>query len=213
MSSDSQLPLLTSTNSNTETQHQLLPARSRCRLGKHRTTRNGALVTGRTHLIIGSLTGFVVVGLWLNFIPELFTPDASPTALDRIVLGLRWTAVLQLPLIIGILTVGQQRFWLPEYADGSAPDVGSPLEINKRYLTNTVEQTLLATVGMLALSITVPVTDMNFVPALAILFVLGRISFWVGYHINPYARAFGLVLTFAPTIGVYVNLLWDVAGW
>jgi uncharacterized membrane protein len=168
---------------------------------------------GQTHVIIGILIGFVVIGLWLTFVPDLFTnPDDNSTPIDRIGLGLRWALILQLPLIVGILTVSQQRFWSDKYRDGSAPDIGSAMEINRRYLTNTLEQTFLATIGMLALSITVPFDSMNFVPALAILFVLGRICFWVGYHVNPYARAFGLVLTFLPTIGVYFYVLREFAS-
>lgn len=163
---------------------------------------------GQTQVIIGILIAFVVIGLWLTFVPDLFTKsDDNSEPIDRIGLGLRWAMILQLPLIVGILTVSQQRFWSDEHADGSAPDIGSPMEINRRYLTNTLEQTVLATIGMLALSIKVPFDYMNFVPALAILFVLGRICFWVGYHVNPYTRAFGLALTFVPTIGVYIYVL------
>jgi len=163
---------------------------------------------GQTQVIIGILFAFVVIGLWLTFVPDFFTnPDVNAAPIDRIGLGLRWAMILQLPLIVGILTVSQQRFWSGEHADGSAPDIGSPMEINRRYLTNTLEQTVLATIGMLALSITVPLDYLNFVPALAILFVLGRICFWVGYHVNPYTRAFGLALTFIPTIGVYIYVL------
>jgi hypothetical protein len=165
-------------------------------------------VKGQTQVIIGILIAFVVIGLWLTFVPDLFTnPDDILAPIDRIGLGLRWAVILQLPLIVGILTVSQQRFWSHKHADGSAPDIGSPMEINRRYLTNTLEQTVLATIGMLALSITVPVDCMTFVPALTILFVLGRICFWVGYRVNPYIRAFGLALTFVPTIGVYIYVL------
>jgi hypothetical protein len=42
---------------------------------------------------------------------------------------------------------------------------------------------------------------------LTILFVLGRVLFWVGYHINPYVRAFGFGLTFYPTVVVYAWLI------
>ena len=38
---------------------------------------------------------------------------------------------------------------------------------------------------------------------LTILFVLGRVLFWVGYHYNPYVRAFGFGITFYPTVAVY----------
>lgn len=163
---------------------------------------------GQTQVIIGILIAFVVIGLWLTFVPDLFTsPSDNAATIDRIGLSLRWVMLLQLPLIVGILTVSQQRFWSDEHADGSPPDIGSPMDVNRRYLTNTLEQTMLATIGLVALSVTVPLDYVNFVPALAFLFVLGRICFWVGYHVNPYTRAFGLALTFVPTIGVYIYVL------
>jgi hypothetical protein len=42
---------------------------------------------------------------------------------------------------------------------------------------------------------------------LTILFVLGRILFWLGYHVNPYVRAFGFGITFYPTVAVYAWLV------
>jgi hypothetical protein len=41
-------------------------------------------------------------------------------------------------------------------------------------------------------------------PILTMLFVLGRILFWTGYHKNPHLRAFGFGLTFYPTVAVYI---------
>jgi len=42
---------------------------------------------------------------------------------------------------------------------------------------------------------------------LTILFVLGRALFWLGYHFNPYVRAFGFGITFYPTVAVYAWLV------
>ena len=169
-------------------------------------------MTGRGHIILGILLGFVVIGLWMVFVPGLFEyADVGAAGVDRLGLGLRWAVVVQLPLIAGIVVVSQQRFWSSAHADGSAPNIGSSLEINRRYLTNTLEQSVLSTIGLLALSITVPSQNFSLVPALATLYVIGRICFWVAYHINPYARAFGIALTFAPTLGVYVYLLREFA--
>ncbi len=167
---------------------------------------------GRVYVLTGGLCGFVVIAVWFAYVPDLIAVGHIAETLDRLVLGVRWAALLQVPLALGIVAVAQQRFWSSRYADGSAPISGSSLDINRRYLTNTVEQTLLATVGTLALAVTAPPDYLSFVPALAMLFVLARICFWVGYLIHPYARAFGLVLTLAPTIAVYIYVLTDLAN-
>ena len=42
---------------------------------------------------------------------------------------------------------------------------------------------------------------------LTALFLLGRILFWIGYHQNPYLRAFGFGITFYPTMGAFIWLV------
>ncbi|MEM7366596.1 MAG: MAPEG family protein [Pseudomonadota bacterium] len=165
-------------------------------------------MNGRLHVTLSALAGFVVIGLWFMVVPGLFTVDTN----ERLDFGLRWVAVLQIPMIAMILWISQQRFWSSDHADGSPPETGNSLEINRRVLTNTVEQTVLATVGLLVLSVAASADASNYVPALALLFVLGRFSFWLGYHINPFWRAFGLVLTLAPTLAVYFYVYVYVLG-
>lgn len=165
-------------------------------------------MASRRCIILGILAGITAIGLWMSFVPALFeSASRSAGNFERMALALRWAVIIQLPLIAGIVVVAQQRFWSPEHADGSAPKSGSAMDINKRYLTNTLEQSLLSTVGVLAFAATCPAQYLGFVPALALLFLFGRISFWVAYHVNSCARAFGLVLSFLPTLGVYAYLL------
>ncbi len=45
---------------------------------------------------------------------------------------------------------------------------------------------------------------------MAFLFVVGRLTFWIGYLLYPTARAFGMVMTALPTIAAYVWLLLHV---
>ena len=42
---------------------------------------------------------------------------------------------------------------------------------------------------------------------LTALFLLGRVLFWIGYHYNPYLRAFGFGITFYPTVAVFLWLI------
>lgn len=84
------------------------------------------------------------------------------------------------------------------------PETGSSLDINKRYLQNTQEQVLLAFIAHLVLALVVPVSILNIIPVLVVLFAFARLCFWIGYHISPAARAFGFATTFQPTVGVYI---------
>ena len=42
---------------------------------------------------------------------------------------------------------------------------------------------------------------------LTALFVMGRLLFWIGYHKNPYLRAFGFGITFYPTVMAFIWLI------
>ena len=76
-----------------------------------------------------------------------------------------------------------------------------------RYNQNTLEQLVLAAVTWLNLSLVVNRENLLLIPAMACLFVVGRLTFWMGYLIRPVARAFGMILTALPTIG---SILWLV---
>lgn len=83
----------------------------------------------------------------------------------------------------------------------------SSLDINTRFVLNTVEQFILLLVGLSGMSLYVQVSEARTVPILAALFLMGRVLFWVGYHKNPYLRAFGFGLTFYPTVVVFMWLI------
>jgi hypothetical protein len=48
------------------------------------------------------------------------------------------------------------------------------------------------------------------IPAMALLFMAGRLTFWIGYLMRPVARAFGMILTAPPTVG---SIPWLLAHW
>jgi hypothetical protein len=83
------------------------------------------------------------------------------------------------------------------------------LEINLRYNQNTLEQTVLAAIAWINISVVLPQERLVLIPAAAFLFGFGRAAFWIGYLIYPMARAFGMVLTVLPTIAAYVWLVWQ----
>lgn len=125
---------------------------------------------------------------------------------DRLALALHWLLLPGLCLFAGIAMTANHRFFSSEAIDGAAPSRPGAFEINLRYNQNTLEQTVLAAVAWSGLALSLPAKDLDVIPAMAGLFVVGRAAFWIGYLYAPWARAFGLGLTFYPTVAALVWL-------
>lgn len=127
----------------------------------------------------------------------------------RLAFAVRWLLAPGCTLLAGI-QVAAGRGFHADAIDGTRNPRSHALEIALRYNQNTVEQALLAAIAWLGLAVSVPHAGLVFVPAMACLFVVGRVAFWIGYLVFPIARAFGMVLTALPTIAAYV---WLLAHW
>jgi len=133
--------------------------------------------------------------------------DAAPVSTaDRLALAARWLLVPALCLLAGIGLTANQRFLRADAIDGGPAAGTGLLEVNLRYNQNTLEQTVLAAIAWTGLALAFPARDLGLIPALAGLFAAGRVAFFAGYLYAPWARAFGLGLTFYPTIAALVWL-------
>lgn len=132
-------------------------------------------------------------------------PAADPGTAERLALAWRWMLAPGLCLLAGIGLTANRRFFSAQQIDGGEAPAGSAFDINLRYNLNTLEQTVLAAVAWSGLALALRPQDLSLIPALAGLFVAGRITFCAGYLYAPWARAFGLGLTFYPTA---VALVW-----
>jgi uncharacterized membrane protein YecN with MAPEG domain len=70
------------------------------------------------------------------------------------------------------------------------------LEIDRRVLTNSIEQSLVFVVALTALATRAPTHQLKLLPILTFFFVIGRVAFWVGYRIRPEYRAAGMAITY-----------------
>lgn len=84
------------------------------------------------------------------------------------------------------------------------------MEINGRVVENTLQQYLLYLVGTLALSVNLTADEMRVIPATAIVFVVARIAFWIGYRIHPLYRAFGMAATGYLNLGILAFAIWRI---
>lgn len=169
---------------------------------------SGGGMIGRQVLVgVGMIVAGAIVWLaWVGPLHPLVNLPPEDAAL-RIAFAARWLFVPAATLFLGIAIVAGQRFFLSEAMDGTRAPANRSLEITLRYNQNTLEQTVLVAIAWPLLALYLPEGRLGLVPVLAVLFAFGRIAFFVGYLIAPWARAFGFGLTFYPTVAAYVWLL------
>jgi uncharacterized MAPEG superfamily protein len=122
---------------------------------------------------------------------------------DRIALVLKGSVFALLPGVIAICVVAAQRLD-PKMWVGRTAKINSALDINTRFILNTFEQFTAYFVANAVVSLYLPAEEARSLPLLTMLFILGRLLFWIGYHNDPYLRAFGFGITFYPTVAVYI---------
>ncbi len=145
--------------------------------------------------------------LWMQGSAHLpFPTPSEDDAAARLAFAAHWLLLPGFCLLVGIAIVANRRFFLPDAIDGSRTPESRTLEINLRYNQNTLEQTVLAAIAWTGLALALPHDRLALIPALAILFVVARILFWIGYLIAPGARAVGFALTFYPTVAAFIWL-------
>lgn len=149
----------------------------------------------------GIMLGFLVTtfyGVVLFYVIGPF--EAATQFQDRITLAIQCALLPGLMLLIGIGVLGSGRFG-NEAEDPTACQASSQgMKVNVRYLSNTHEQFTLFLIALLGLALALPAPALTLLPIYASLFVIGRIAFWIGYHINPLYRALGFGMTFYPTV-------------
>jgi uncharacterized membrane protein YecN with MAPEG domain len=156
---------------------------------------------------VASATGVSVAFIGLGYFYFPWTLPPLATIGERLAFTLQCDLFALLMLLFGIACVANQRFFSPEAIDGSRGRPGSSLDINRRYVQNTVEQLMLLFVGHLVLATLVSEAGLKIIPVLVVFFIVARLSFWIGYHHSPVSRAFGFAATFYPTLAV---LLYDI---
>ena len=140
---------------------------------------------------IGISAGGAVL-LWLTidrFVPPLPGMD---TPGDRMLFALKCCCVAVLfCLVPGVEAVAHERLRSPAF-DPLAGFTTRRLEVNQRYLQNTVEQIIVFAAGLFGLAAYSPNgAAMRAVLATTVVWVLARAAFWIGYHRSAAMRGFG----------------------
>jgi len=159
---------------------------------------------------IGAASGVLAMVASVTAIFRLWPVDPGLTDISaRIAFTLQANVFAVLPLLLSVIAVGNNRF-LSEAIDPTLHKEDLATQINGRVAENTQQQFLLFLVGTLALSTRLTADQMRVIPAAAIVFVVARILFWIGYRIHPLYRAFGMAATAYLNVGIIGFTLWEM---
>ena len=157
---------------------------------------------------VGAASGILgmILLVWIiaTNIPEPVVIDSNG---DRLAYAFRWSVVAVLPLFVMLAAVGNARF-LSEAIDPTLGKESQSMIIDGRVADNTLQQFVCFLVGITALSVSVPIERISYVPAVAITFVICRTVFWIGYRIQPLYRAPGFASTAYMNLFMYIAVIW-----
>ena len=171
-----------------------LKAAQRLGLEQQRVTLNGGMAVLLSGAILALCTW------WL----PMFVAFPVGRA-DGLMFAARANVIPLLVLMVAVRRVARIRFISPEDNRGSAYDApSSQLAVPAAFLQNTLEQTVLFVLASSALATLGTPEAMAFISAGAFLFLVGRITFLLGYPKGAGGRAFGMVMTTMPALGATV---------
>jgi hypothetical protein len=180
------------------------------------TDENGVAGERRKLLWGAAITLPIAIAVWLGLF--LLTPPVADAGepLARLVYALNWIGVaVLLTFLTAIEAVSHERLFTPAI-DPLAGQESARMRINLRYLQHTLEQLLVFIPGLLLLAwYSDGGEQMRAVTATAVVWIVLRVVFWIGYHISPSLRTPGLV-GMAMSMGVLIYVVarfgYDLAG-
>jgi hypothetical protein len=161
-------------------------------------------------IVRGSVLALLVAGLalgaaWAWLPPELVGVGDGLAAGDRLAFALKTELPVYLWLAGAVRAVSSRRFKSPADIRGSAFWAPSAeLAIPAAVLQNSLEQTVLFMGAHLVLPTVLRDAELVVLPIMVALYLVGRITFALGYGRGASGRAFGMALTAAPTIFGFV---------
>lgn len=153
--------------------------------------------------LFGTLFCVAILAASCLFLPRLFVfPQDFEGAMK---LALQANAFIALWVVIGVRWVARVRFRSVEDMPGSAYSRPSrAIAVPVTFLQNSLEQAVIAIAMLLALASVATGSALAFLPAVALLFAIGRVAFLLGYPKGAGARAFGMVVTAVPALAAFL---------
>ncbi len=120
---------------------------------------------------------------------------APAAGTDPVAYALRWLPLAA--LLLAATIVGDRQRPRDGPGDPTRPPANEDqaMRVNIRVADNTLQQFALFAAGALGLAASLDGPEVRIVGAAAIVFVIARIAFWIGYRIHPLYRAAGFSST------------------
>ena len=162
-------------------------------------------------VLIGASAGILSMALAMWLLTSVLPPADAPTLADRLAYTAVCNAFAALPLFAMLAAVGNGRF-LSEAIDPTLGRESPKIVINGRVADNTTQQFLLFAAGLPALAASLEPSQMGVIRAAALVFVVARLAFWIGYRLHPLYRAPGFAATAYLNLGLLLAALWLAAA-
>jgi hypothetical protein len=171
------------------------------------------MTTDQKIVAVGSGSGVITMIVLVAIFYSLWPVSSELTdVVARLGYTARALTFAALPLLIGIITVANTRF-SSAAIDPTRHVESAALEINGRFVDNTVQQLLLFSIATLALCTVLTPSGMRVIPAAVAVFVIARTVFWIGYRVRPIYRAAGMAATGYLNAGLLGYGIWRmIAG-
>ena len=158
----------------------------------------------------------ISLGLWLALWRLLPPFDGMEATGPRMVLALKCVAAATLfCLVAGIEAVAHERLQSNAF-DPLQGHQTRRLQVNLRYLQNTLEQLIVFAVGLFGLACYLDSgSAMRIVVASTVVWILNRFAFWIGYHRSAAMRGLGapsMVIGLLMLLYVVARIGGDIAG-
>jgi len=149
---------------------------------------------------IGAASGIAIMVLSVWALTSVLpAPSIADAPGERLAYALKANILAVVPYFVMLITIGNSRF-LSEAIDPTRHAESESMQVDGRVADNTQQQLLVFAIASLAVSTVVPLPHLQVVWACAIVFVVARCVFWLGYRVNPLYRAPGMSGT------AYMNL-------
>jgi hypothetical protein len=167
---------------------------------------------------MAAIAASAIVSIVLWFVLTRFLPplDGMEELGARMLVALKCLVLATLfALVAGVESVAHERLQSAAF-DPLQGHQTRRLQVNLRYLQNTLEQIVIFAVALFGLAAYMTSGEaMRAVPAAAIIWTLNRYAFWIGYHRSAAMRslgAAGVAMTLVIMLYLAARIGGDIAG-